>query len=128
MIDYEQRTRDLLNCAANAASDKLATNIIAFDVAERMPLTDAFMLVTAESERQVGAVVDEIESRLAEQGIPVQRREGFEEKTWVLLDFGDLIVHIQTPAEREYYALDRIWGDCKEIPLDLDTQSKARDV
>lgn len=107
----------LVNVAAQAAADKKATNLVAFEVADRMPLTDVFLVLTADNERQVAAIVEEIEDRLREQGCKTLRREGFEEKRWVLLDFGDLVVHIQVEEEREYYALDRLWGDCPQIEL-----------
>lgn len=111
------RTVELLQVAAKAASEKLGENLVAYDVSARLPLTDAFLLVTAESERQVGAIVEEVEDAIRDAGAKPLRREGFTERRWVLLDFGDVVVHVLTSEDREFYALERIWGDCPTVPL-----------
>src|SRR5690606_33934641 len=100
---------------ALAASDKLAHDIVAYDVSDRLVIADAFLLCSAPNERQVGAIVDEIHDRLAATGEKPSRREGDRENRWVLLDYGDLIVHVQHSEEREYDALERPWRDCAEI-------------
>jgi ribosome-associated protein len=82
-----------------------------------MPLTDVFVIASAPSERQVGAIVDEVEDRLRELGSKPLRREGEREGRWVLIDFGDIIVHVQHEEERDYYALERLWKDCPEVDL-----------
>lgn len=108
----------LTRIAAKAAADKLATDIVAYDVSERLAITDVFLVVSASNERQVGAVVDGIEEALlAHQAKPV-RREGDRENRWVLLDYLDLVVHIQHTDERQTYALERLWRDCPAIDLD----------
>lgn len=108
---------ELTELAALAASDKLAKDILAFDVADRLAIADAFLLCSASNERQVGAIVDEIHDRLAATGEKPTRREGDRENRWVLLDYGDLIVHVQHSEEREFYALERLWSDCPKIAL-----------
>lgn len=112
------RAIELATTAAEAASDKIATTITGIDVSGHLPLTDVFLIVSASTERQVGAVVDEIEDRLREEhGVKTIRREGQREGRWVLLDFGDVVVHVQHDEERDYYELARLWRDCPEIDL-----------
>jgi ribosome-associated protein len=103
--------------AAQAAADKLATDVIVLDVADRLPITDTFVLASAPNERQVRSIVDEVELRMREAGVKPIRREGEHEARWVLLDFGDVIVHVQHAEEREYYALERLWKDCPQLPF-----------
>jgi len=110
----------LVELAARAASDKLATDIIAFDVSEQLAITDAFVLASASNDRQVKAVVDEVEDRLREAGSKPIRREGHREGRWVLLDYGEIVVHVQHEEERAFYALERLWRDCPSITLPAD--------
>ena len=112
--------RDLIAAAARAASDKLAQQIIAFDVSEQLAITDAFLLASASNDRQVRAIVDEVEEKLRELGAKPIRREGERDGRWVLLDFGDIVVHVQHEEERQFYALERLWRDCPSIPLPED--------
>jgi len=107
----------LAKAAADAAEEKIAERVTAIDVSDQMPLTDVFVIASAPSERQIGAIVDEVEDRLRELGSKPIRREGERDGRWVLIDFGDIIVHIQHEDEREYYALERLWKDCPEIDL-----------
>lgn len=107
----------LAKAAALAAESKIAQDVMAIDVSDQMPLTDVFVIASATNERQIGAVVDEIEDRLRELGSRPIRREGRREGRWVLIDFGDIIVHVQHEEEREYYALERLWKDCPEVDL-----------
>ena len=109
----------LVEVAARAASDKLATDILAFDVSEQLAITDAFVLASASNDRQVKAIVDEVEEKLREAGSKPIRREGQREGRWVLLDYGEIVVHVQHEEERAFYALERLWSDCPAIPLDL---------
>lgn len=113
--------------AAQAAADKLATDILLLDVSEQLVITDVFLLASAPTERQVKAVVDEIEDRVRELGLKPLRREGTEEGRWILLDFGDLVVHVQHEEERIYYALERLWKDCPVIPF-TDASLAGREV
>lgn len=108
---------ELVRVAALAAADKLAERLVAFDVSEQLAITDAFLIASARNERQVHAVVDEIEDKLREIGAKPIRREGHKEGRWVLLDYGDIVVHVQHDEEREFYALERLWRDCPPIAL-----------
>lgn len=113
-----ERSLELVRVAAEAAADKLADDIIAYDVSEQLVITDAFVLCSAPNDRQVRAIVDEIEERmrLRADAKPV-RREGEREGRWVLLDFVDVVVHVQHEEDRTFYALERLWKDCPAIPL-----------
>lgn len=110
----------LTQAAATAAADKLGTDLVAFDVSEQLAITDVFLIVTAANERQVGSVVDGIEEALRELDARPVRREGDREQRWVLLDYLDVVVHIQHSEERRFYALERLWHDCPTIPLLVD--------
>ncbi len=112
--------------AAQAAADKLATDVLVLDVSAQLVITDVFLLASAPNDRQVKAVVDEVEDRLRELGAKPLRREGAQEGRWVLLDFGDVVVHVQHQEERVYYALERLWKDCPVIPfVDADVERAA---
>ena len=111
------RALDLAKVAALAAEDKLANTITGIDVSDQLPLTDVFLIVSATNERQVGAIVDEVEDKLREAGVKPVRREGAREGRWVLIDFGDLVVHVQHEDEKNFYELERLWKDCPEIEL-----------
>jgi ribosome-associated protein len=108
---------EIAQLAARAAVAKLALDPVAFDVSERLAITDIFLIVAATNERQVGAVVDAIEEALLAAGIKTVRREGDRENRWVLLDFLDTVVHVQHTEERALYALERLWKDCPAIDL-----------
>jgi ribosome-associated protein len=108
---------ELVRTAAQAASDKLADNIIAFDVSEQLVITDAFLMCSAPNDRQVRAIVDDIEDKLRDIGAKPVRREGERDGRWVLLDYGDIVVHVQHEEERMFYALERLWRDCPSISL-----------
>ena len=102
----------LAELAASAADDKSATDIVLIDVQSRLSLTDYFVVATASNPRQVRAITDAVEEKLAAAGAKVTRREGTDEGKWVLLDFSDVIVHIQDIEARDYYDLPRLWRDC----------------
>ena len=110
---------ELVEVAAQAAHDKKADQVLAFDVSEQIAITDAFVLASANNERAVGAIVDEIEEKLRDAGAKPIRREGHKEGRWVLLDYGEIVVHVQHEEERMFYALERLWSDCPVIPLAL---------
>jgi ribosome-associated protein len=118
-VPATERAVELALTAAQAAADKKARDIVILDVADQLVITDAFLLASAPNERQVGSIVDAIEEalvRLPDKAKPV-RREGEREGRWVLLDYVDIVVHVQHSEEREYYALDRLWKDCPVIPF-----------
>ena len=112
-----ERAVELVEIAATAAADKLATDIIAYDVSEQLVITDAFLLCSASNDRQVKAIVDEIEDKLRKTDAKPVRREGEREGRWVLLDYIDVVIHVQHAEERVFYALERLWKDCPRIPL-----------
>ena len=103
--------------AARAASDKLAEDIVAIDVSDHLVLTDVFLLCSAANDRAVRAVVDAIEEALLKVGVKPLRREGESEGRWVLLDYNEIVVHVQQTEERFHYALERLWRDCPLIEL-----------
>lgn len=105
--------------AAQAAFDKQATDIVLLDVSEHLVITDLFLICTAQNERQVGAIVDAIEEVLDAKGIEPIRREGQQQGRWVLLDYFDVVIHVQQAEERSLYDLERLWRDCPHLPLDL---------
>ena len=109
--------RETALIAAQAAADKLATDVSIVDVSDRLAITDAFVLASAPSERQVQSIVDGVEEQLRAHGVKPVRREGVAEGRWVLLDFVDIVVHVQHAEERAYYALERLWKDCPVIPF-----------
>jgi ribosome-associated protein len=111
------RAVELARIAAEAAADKLAADIIAYDVSEQLVITDVFLLCSAANDRQVQAIVDSIEEKMRQAGVRPVRREGERERRWVLLDYLDIVVHIQHAEERVYYALERLWKDCPRVPL-----------
>ncbi|MGH3496658.1 MAG: ribosome silencing factor [Nocardioidaceae bacterium] len=111
------RARELTIAAAQAASDKLADDIIAFDVSDQLVITDVFVVCSASNDRQVRSIVDAVEERLRELDAKPVRREGEREGRWVLLDYLDIVVHVQHEEERMFYALERIWRDCPVIEL-----------
>ncbi|HEX4472383.1 MAG TPA: ribosome silencing factor [Nocardioides sp.] len=113
----------LVHTAARAASDKQALHIIAFDVSEQLAITDAFLLTSASNDRQVKSIVDEIEEKLRDLGEKPLRREGERDGRWVLIDYGDVVVHVQHEEERQFYALERLWRDCPVIKLPADVTS-----
>jgi ribosome-associated protein len=116
-VTASSRAVELAVAAAEAASDKLAEDILAFDVSDQLVITDIFVLCSAANDRQVKAVVDEIEHRLRQLGERPVRREGEREARWVLLDYADIVVHVQRAEDRVYYALERLWKDCPAVPL-----------
>ncbi|MEU4563737.1 MULTISPECIES: ribosome silencing factor [Actinoplanes] len=118
-MPVNERALELAMAAAQAASDKKAQDISVIDVGDHLYITDAFVIASASNERQVVAVVDAIEEALVnlpEKAKPV-RREGERQGRWVLLDYVDIVVHVQHTEEREFYALDKLWKDCPTIPF-----------
>ncbi|MCG7288224.1 ribosome silencing factor [Cellulomonas sp. ACRRI] len=114
------RAIELTVAAARAAADLKAQEIIALDVSGQLVLTDAFLIASGTNERQVGAIVDAVEEALHKLGAKPLRREGKSEGRWVLIDFGDVVVHVQHAEDRTYYALERLWKDCPVIELPAD--------
>ena len=104
--------------AAHAAQEKLATNIAAIDVSDVLAITEVFVLASADNERQVASIVDEVEDEMTNPGFEPQRREGNRENRWVLLDYGNIVVHVQRNDQREFYGLDRLYHDCPALEIE----------
>jgi ribosome-associated protein len=113
-----QHAIDLALIAADAAAEKLGSDIVLIDVSDRLALTDVFVIVTGSNERQVEAIVDAVEEKLRAAGVKPLRREGRREGRWVLLDYSEIVVHVQHAEERVFYDLERLWRDCPTIPFD----------
>lgn len=110
--------RRMAATAAHAAQDKLASNIAAIDVSDVLAITEVFVLASADNERQVGSIVDEVEDQMTAQGFEPQRREGNRENRWVLLDYGNIVIHVQRTDQREHYGLDRLYHDCPLVEIE----------
>jgi len=110
--------RELALVAANAAADKKASDVLVLDVSDQLVITDCFVIASASNERQVNAIVDGVEEKMREAGSKPVRREGTREGRWVLLDFVDVVVHVQHAEERTFYSLERLWKDCPRIEFD----------
>ena len=111
------RALELTEIAALAAAEKLAHDIVAYDVSDQLAITETFLLCSGANDRQVRSIIDEVEIKLKEAGATLVRREGQNEGRWVLLDYADIVVHVQNAEERTFYALERIWKDCPAIKL-----------
>lgn len=105
---------------AQAASDKLATDMVALDVSENLPLADVFFLCSARNERMVQSIAEAIDEAMTEAGFPRLRQEGRAEGRWIVMDFGNVIAHVFHEEERLYYQLERLWKDCPLVPLGLE--------
>jgi len=112
--------------AARAASEKLAEDIVALDVSERLALADVFLIASAPSERQVNAIVDGIEDELSKFDQKPVRREGRSGGRWVLLDYSNVVIHVQHEEDRVFYALERLWKDCPVVDLQLGDDAAAK--
>lgn len=114
--------------AGQAAADKLASNVIALDVSEQLVITDVFLVCSGDSERQVGAIVNGIEQEMYKAGYKPKRREGEGDSRWILIDYTDIVVHVQHAEDRAFYALERLWRDAPTIDLDLDLPPTEADA
>ena len=119
------RALELVRIAALAADSKSGEDLVALDVSGPLPLTDVFLLATGRNERNVLSIASEVEDKLNEAGVKTLRREGRAEGRWVLLDFGDLVVHVFHEEDRMYYGLERLWKDCPVVPLGLPARDAA---
>ncbi|KQU30428.1 ribosome silencing factor [Rhodococcus sp. BP-349] len=104
--------------AALAADEKLAADVMALDVSDQLVITDCFVIASAPNERQVNAIVENIEEKLREAGSQPVRREGTREGRWALLDYVDVVVHVLHNDERHFYALERLWKDCPVLEIE----------
>jgi ribosome-associated protein len=128
-VTASDRALELAMIAAHAASEKQAENIVALDVSETLVITDIFLLCSASNDRQVKAIVDGIEAALDLIDVDPVRREGEREGRWVLLDYVDMVVHVQHSEEHSYYGLERLWKDGAriELPESVYRPSSSRD-
>lgn len=116
-----KRTLEITQVAAKAAIDKLAEDVVALDLSDQLVLSEVFLIVTGQNVAQVDSIADEVERQLSAIGEkPVRREQGAE---WILLDYSDLVVHVQSAELRKYYMLDRLWNDCPNIELDAVKES-----
>jgi ribosome-associated protein len=127
-VTATESSQHLARVAAQAAADKLATDIALIDVSDRLAITDIFVVATGSNERQVEAIVEEVEEKLRREGVKPLRREGQRDGRWVLLDYTDLVVHIMHAEERVYYALERLWRDCPFLPFEDAAAARASEA
>ncbi|CAB4660719.1 MAG: ribosome silencing factor [Actinobacteria bacterium] len=113
----------LTHIAAVAVLDKLGTDLVAVDLSEQLVLSEVFLIATGQNPAQVSAIADEVERKMHEAGQKPARRENGSE--WILIDYSDLVVHIQSADLRRYYMLDRLWNDCPKIPLNIEIVSNG---
>ena len=104
---------------AQAMYDKKAKDILALDISEITSLGDYFVICSCTSSAQLRACTDEIEEKMSEIGIEPAHKEGYNAGNWILMDYGDIIVHVMLEETREFYSLERLWTDAKEITLTL---------
>ena len=110
--------------AARAAVGKFGTELVALDLSDQSVLSEVFLIITAANAKMIDSIADEVEEQLRIVGDKPFRRESSDE--WVLLDYSDLVVHIQSADLRRYYMLDRLWNDCPKIGLDIVKEESAR--
>lgn len=104
--------------AAEAAADKLGTDTLILHVGPILALADYFVITSASNDRQVRSIVEEVEKRLKARSVRPLGTEGLAEARWVLLDFGDVVVHVFHDDARAYYSLERLWGDAERVDWD----------
>jgi ribosome-associated protein len=105
----------LARVAADIAYDKKASDVLLLDIRELTTIADYFIICNGNNARQIAAIAEAIEEELRKQGARLLNREGVAESGWLILDYGDIIVHIFGPKEREYYRLERLWSEAKTV-------------
>ena len=123
-----EHAADLTVAAARAAADKKAAHLTAIDVSERLGLTDVFLLASGSNDRHVHAIVDAVDEAMQRAGAKRRTREGFADAHWVLVDYGDVVIHVLQNEDREFYSLERLWKDCPLIELPEDLTAPDRRV
>jgi ribosome-associated protein len=116
----EARAHRLLEAAADAALSKKAEDLVALDLRDLRGVADFFLICSAQSDLQVKAIAEAVEEKLKEHGTKPWHVEGQEGRRWVLLDYVELVVHVFHHRTREYYLLERLWGDARKVDLGLD--------
>lgn len=123
-----ERAIELTQVAAKAADERQASNLVGLDVSDTLPYADVFLIASGRNERMVMSIAEEIEDKLREtHDLKALRREGTDLGRWVLLDFGDVVVHVFHEEEREYYNLERLWRDAPVVPLGLGDVAEGAD-
>lgn len=117
--------KEIAIAAAEAAADKRAHDVIVLDLNGLTIITDFFVIASAETTVQVRAIAQAVRERLEELGKPYHRREGWDDAHWILLDYGDVIIHVFRQPDREYYDLERLWGDAPRVGPPAPTLSGA---
>ena len=108
-------SKEVAQVIAGVLSEKKARDIVMIDIAEKSSFADFFVNATGGSERQLGALADEIEDKFAEIGITPKSKDGRPDTGWILVDGGDVIVNLFTEATRDKYTLEKIWSDCESV-------------
>ncbi|MBN1569281.1 MAG: ribosome silencing factor [Acidobacteria bacterium] len=119
---------DALKIAVNAADDKKANDLVALDISKIASFASYFLICTGDSSRQIQAIADEVEKRLKTCGIRPSHMEGYQNSEWVLMDYGDLVVHIFSKNARIYYDLERLWRDGKKLDVNRFIQKKETKI
>jgi len=127
-VPATEHAADLTVAAARAAADKKAAHLTAIDVSERLGLTDVFLLASGSNDRHVHAIVDAVDEAMQRAGAKRRTREGFADAHWVLVDYGDVVIHVLQNEDREFYSLERLWKDCPLIELPEDLTASDRRV
>jgi ribosome-associated protein len=112
-----ERVLELARMAADAAADKKATDVVMLDIAGLSVIADYFIICSGNSNTQVQAIAKNVKEKMEKQGYHIKAMEGYDEARWVLLDFGDIVVHIFRHEEREFYNLERVWGDAPQMSI-----------
>ncbi len=116
--DTFMNTNKILDIAVKAVDDKKAENIIALDMKGISLIADYFVICHGNSESQVEAIAKEVIDQAQEAGVELKRLEGFDESRWVLIDLHDVIVHVFHKEDRQYYNLEKLWGDARHVNID----------
>jgi ribosome-associated protein len=116
-MQMAQTPEQVMNAVVKAMEDKKANNVVVLNLKGISLIADYFVICHGNSDTQVQAIADEVRNKAGELGVPVRGTEGFESARWVLVDLGDVVVHVFHRDEREYYNIERLWSDAKVVEL-----------
>ena len=108
-------SREMAKAACHALSEKKAEEIRIIDISEISPLADYFVIASGNNVNHLRAMADEVEQKLFKAGVKLHHSEGYTVATWILLDFGSVLIHLFNKEQREFYSLDHLWGDAKNV-------------